>query len=72
MRSLIRAAHDIWCAISGRCRVTVADNDPLMATLKQHEQAAKVAARESRQRQHYIEDELYSRLGQGGRRAQFD
>lgn len=72
MRSLLHALRDIWCAVSHRCPVGRPDN-PLLVTLRIHERAALRAAKESRQRQHYIEDELLMRLhGTEGRHARHD
>lgn len=51
MKQLIRGLHDIWCAVSHRCRVSAHD-DPLLKTLQQHEQAAlQEAATLRRQRE---------------------
>lgn len=50
MKNPWRAAHDVWCAVTGRCRVTPQD-DPMLADLRTAEQAAYREAEASRGRQ---------------------
>lgn len=67
MRALTRGLHDIWCAATHRCRVTGIDDDDMIVHLRRHEQASLQAAQESREKQHWYEDELLRRLEREGR-----
>lgn len=39
MRTILTALHDIWCAVTARCRICGHD-DPLVDELRRHEMAA--------------------------------
>lgn len=49
MRQFLQAIHDVWCAITQRCRVLVLD-DPYIDWMREQERAANASATEIRQR----------------------
>jgi hypothetical protein len=49
MRQFLQAIHDMWCAVTKRCRVLVLD-DPYIDWMRDQERAANEAAAEIRRR----------------------
>lgn len=52
MRQFLAALHDIWCAITNRCRALVL-NDPYIEWMREQERSANRSAAEIRKRRRH-------------------
>jgi hypothetical protein len=60
MRKFLQAVHDMWCAVTKRCRVLVLD-DPYIDWMREQERAANASAAKIRQRRANEVEDAYLR-----------